>query len=55
MYDVFGVGPTLYKCYANSLCLLGYDFHPLEVVDRVKWVKIIRIYTADKVQLFQVG
>ena len=22
--NVFDVGPTLYKCYANVLCLLGY-------------------------------
>ena len=22
-YDVFDVGPTLYKCYTNDLCLLG--------------------------------
>ena len=23
--NVFGVGPTLYKCYTNVLCLLGYQ------------------------------
>ena len=24
--NVFDVGPTLYKCYTNVLCLLGYLF-----------------------------
>ena len=23
--NVFDAGPTLYKCYTNVLCLLGYD------------------------------
>ena len=23
--NVFDVGPTLYKCYTNILCLLGFD------------------------------
>ena len=27
--NVFTVGPTLYKCYTNVLCLLGTDFHEI--------------------------
>ena len=23
LYNVFDIGPTLYKCYTNKLCLLG--------------------------------
>ena len=28
--NIFGVGPTLLKCYTNVLCLLGY-YHACEV------------------------
>ena len=26
--NVFDVGPALYKCYYNVLCLRGYDLQP---------------------------
>ena len=32
--NVFDVGPTLYKCYTNVLCLRGYDVKQTELDGR---------------------
>ena len=41
--NVEDVGPTLYKCYTNVLCLLGsltilHCFGPVQNLDKMIWV-----------------
>ena len=41
--NVFDVGPTLYKCYTNILCLLGYFLNEIANFQMSIWMAICEL------------